>query len=175
VVALLDPRDAGPDLLDDARALVPEHHRQSRLEVTVRDVYVGVAQPRVRVADQHLPLPRPVEVELLDLDRLAGLVHHCGGGFHGASWVLGVRRQSSRRLPGAQGHERTRTSSNAAGLSIGAACPYGAAIHRSQKETAMNPESAPASQGDDQSAEQDVVTAESLIEEVSIDGMCGVY
>jgi mycofactocin precursor len=43
----------------------------------------------------------------------------------------------------------------------------------------MNPEPAPVGHrdnpSDDPSVEQDVVTAESLIEEVSIDGMCGVY
>ena len=56
VVAGLHPGHAGPDLLDDAGALVPEHHRQPGLEVAVRDVHVGVAQPGVGVPDQHLAL-----------------------------------------------------------------------------------------------------------------------
>ena len=72
VVAGLDAGHAGPDLLDDPRALVAEHHRQPGLEVAVRDVDVGVAQTRVGVADQHLALLRSVEFQLLDLDRLAG-------------------------------------------------------------------------------------------------------
>ncbi len=58
----------GPDLLDDARALVAQHHRQPSLQVAVSDVHVGVAQTGVRVADEDLTLPGAVEVELLDLD-----------------------------------------------------------------------------------------------------------
>ena len=77
-----DPGDARADLLDDPRALVAEHHRQPRREVTVHDVQVGVAQPRMGVADQHLPRLGAVEVELLDLDRLARLDDDRGLGLH---------------------------------------------------------------------------------------------
>ena len=85
MVAHLDAGDARPDLLDDPRALVAEHHRQPGLEVAVRDVHVGVAQARVGVADQDLALLRLVEVELLDLDPLAGLDDDRCLGLHAAS------------------------------------------------------------------------------------------
>jgi mycofactocin precursor len=39
----------------------------------------------------------------------------------------------------------------------------------------MNREPGTDNETENPSVEQDVVTAESLIEEVSIDGMCGVY
>ena len=104
VVAGLDPGDARADLLDDPGALVAEHHRQPGLEVAVRDVHVGVAQPGVGVADQHLAVLRAVEVEFLDLDRLAGLVDDCGLGLHhcpprGLGLTYGSVK--SRRSPGA--------------------------------------------------------------------------
>ena len=59
-----------------------EHHRQPRLQIAVGDVDVGMAQTCVGVADQNLTLPRPVEVELLDLDALARLVDDSGPGLH---------------------------------------------------------------------------------------------
>jgi hypothetical protein len=82
VVADLHARHARTDLLDDPRALVAEDHRQPGLEVAVRDVDIGVAQTRIRVADQDLTLLGSVEVELLDLDGLSELVHDGGLGLH---------------------------------------------------------------------------------------------
>ena len=82
VVARLHARDAGADLLDDARALVAEDHRQAGLEVAVGDVHVGVAEPGVGVPDEDLALLRAREVELDDLDRLAGLVDDSSLGLH---------------------------------------------------------------------------------------------
>src|SRR5580693_7179002 len=89
VVTGLHPGHAGTHLLDDPGALVAEHHRQARLEVAVRDVDVGVAQARVEEADQDLAVPRPVQVELLDLDALTRLVDHGCLGLHRLSfgWV----------------------------------------------------------------------------------------
>nr|WP_257909985.1 hypothetical protein [Janibacter limosus] len=80
----------GPTSLDDARTLVPEHHRQACLEVAVCDVDVGVAQAGVGVLDQHLTLARFVRGELLDLDALAGLDDDCCPGLHEVSsgWVI---------------------------------------------------------------------------------------
>jgi len=86
VVTGLHARHARPDLLDDPRALVAEHHRQPRREIAVRDVDVGVAQARVGVADEDLAFPRPVQVQLLDLDALAGLVDDSGLGLHRRSF-----------------------------------------------------------------------------------------
>src|SRR6266852_2632133 len=80
---------ARPDLLDDPRAFVAEHHRQPRLDIPVRDVDVGVAQARVGVADENLTFARAIQVELLDLDALAGLVDDSGLGLHRRSFGFG--------------------------------------------------------------------------------------
>ncbi len=82
VIAGLHAGDARADFLDDAGAFVAEHHRQPRLEVAVRDVDVGVTKTGMGVTDEDLTGLRPVEVELLDLDRLARLVDNCGFGLH---------------------------------------------------------------------------------------------
>src|SRR6185437_6926805 len=88
VVAGLHPGHARPDLLDDPRALVAEHHRQPRRKIAVRDVDVGVAQARVGVADQNLAILRAVQVELFDLDALAGFVYDSRLGLHRRSFGL---------------------------------------------------------------------------------------
>src|SRR5207245_1634902 len=46
VVAAAHVRDAGPDLVDDAGGLVPEHHGQGQGPVAVDDVPVAVADAR---------------------------------------------------------------------------------------------------------------------------------
>src|SRR4029079_18670151 len=112
VVPGLHPRHARADLLDDPGPLVPEHHRQPGLQVAVGDVHVGVAQSCVGVADQHLAVLRLVELQLLDLDRLAGLVHNGCAGLHGASWRCG----SLHSATGGTGRGPTdRTGGEAAG------------------------------------------------------------
>src|SRR5207244_13219180 len=80
VVAGLHPGHARPDLLDDPGTFVAQDHGQPRREVAVRDVDVGVAQARVGVADQNLAILRAVQVELFDLDALAGFVYNGGLG-----------------------------------------------------------------------------------------------
>jgi hypothetical protein len=49
---------------------------------------VGVAQARVGVADQNLAVLRTVQVELFDLDPLAGLVYDSRLGLHRRSFGL---------------------------------------------------------------------------------------
>jgi mycofactocin precursor len=53
------------------------------------------------------------------------------------------------------------------------------ALHRPDKEPAMRPQlstpPSPAPSTDVLTAEHDVIAVEDLIEEISIDGMCGVY
>jgi len=65
---------------------VTEHHGQPGREIAVRDVDVGVAQARVGVADQNLAVLRAVQVELFDLDALAGFVNDSGLGLHRRSF-----------------------------------------------------------------------------------------
>ena len=77
VVAGLDAGDAGADLLDDPGPLVSAHQREADVAPALAaDVFVGVAEPRRLVADQHLVLLWRVEVELGDLPVGAGLVQH---------------------------------------------------------------------------------------------------
>src|SRR5271169_468952 len=95
VVTGCHTRHAHADLLDDPRAFVAQHHRQPRREIAVRDVDVGVAQAGVGVADEDLAFPRPIQVELFDLDALAGLVDDSGLGLHRHSSRLGDGPNSS--------------------------------------------------------------------------------
>ena len=85
VVALLDPRDARPDLLDDAGALVAADDREARDDVPVAEVLVGVAQAGGDPADQHLPLLGLVEIQLGDLPIATGVPQHGCPGLHGFS------------------------------------------------------------------------------------------
>ena len=75
--------DAWPDLLDDARALVPADHRQWHPgEVTRPDVVVGVAQASRLERDQDLAVLRSVEVDFLDGPVLVDLPQHRGVRLH---------------------------------------------------------------------------------------------
>jgi hypothetical protein len=87
---------ARPDLLDDPRTLMAEHHRKPRREIAVSDVNVGVTQARVGVADENLTLPRPVQVKLLDLDALARFVDDSGPCLHRRSFGSADSPQSAR-------------------------------------------------------------------------------
>src|SRR5207247_5677082 len=78
VVAAAHVRDAGPDLLDDAGGLVPEHHRQGQGPVAVDDVPVAVADARRH--HTHAGLTR-LGALLLDVHHVEGgirLVQDCG-------------------------------------------------------------------------------------------------
>ena len=74
MIARLDVRYPGPDLLDDSRALVPEHGRHRSRVNASRRVQIGVADTARSHADEELPLPRRIELELLDHERSAVLV-----------------------------------------------------------------------------------------------------
>ena len=88
MITRLHAGHARPDLLDDPGAFVAEHHGQPRRQVAVRDVDIGVAQARVGVADQNLAVLRAVQVELFDLDALAGFVYDSRLGLHRSSFGL---------------------------------------------------------------------------------------
>ena len=81
MVAGRDERDAGPDPLDDARALVPEHARRVAGRVGARRrVQVGVADAARGEAHEHLAGLRLGQVDVLDDERLAELLEHRGAG-----------------------------------------------------------------------------------------------
>ena len=71
----------GADLLDDARGLMTKHDRHRIAIKPLDEVQVGMADPCGRSADQHLVRLGLVDLDVLDLERLADLAQH--GGFHG--------------------------------------------------------------------------------------------
>ena len=72
-IAHLRRQHAGPDGVDDARALVAEHHRQVVRPGAVHDVEVGAADAGGGDAHAHLARLRLAELDLLDAQRSAGL------------------------------------------------------------------------------------------------------
>jgi hypothetical protein len=93
VIAHLHARDRGADLLDDARALVAEHHRHRRRERAVADEQVGVADARRHDAHPHLVGLQVAELDVLQREgRTVRLHDGCGdgGGTHRceASWAM---------------------------------------------------------------------------------------
>ena len=85
VVARLEPADAGADLLDDPRPLVPAHDRVADRDVTGAQVVVGVAQPGRHEPDSTSPVLGRVEVQLDDLPVLAHVPEHRCPGLHATS------------------------------------------------------------------------------------------
>jgi len=77
VVAGSHGGDPGADLLDDAGTLVTDDAGKRDGQVAVHEVVVAVADPGSRDAHQDLPLPRPVELDLFDPQRLLRLVQDC--------------------------------------------------------------------------------------------------
>ena len=69
VIARRHAFDVGPDLLDDARGLVPEHHRQRPRPRAVDDREIGMADTRRLDPHQQLARLRLVELDLLDAER----------------------------------------------------------------------------------------------------------
>ena len=82
----LSERDAGPDLDDDARALMAEDRREQALGIGAGErVFVGVADAGGLDLDQHLAGARAVEIDGFDGQRLAGFVGDGGTHLHRAS------------------------------------------------------------------------------------------
>src|SRR5436190_11769565 len=74
MVARRERRDAGPDDLDDARALVPEHARRVAARVGAgRRVEIGVTDAAGDDADQRLARFRSLQLDVLDDERLPEL------------------------------------------------------------------------------------------------------
>ena len=80
VVAGLGVRDAGPDLLHDARRFVAQHHRQRRRPVAVHDVPVAMADAGGLDLDADLARLRPLLLEVDHVEALVVLETHRG--FH---------------------------------------------------------------------------------------------
>jgi hypothetical protein len=76
VVAFGQSGHAGPDLFDDARSLVTHHQRDRRLPLPAPHVQVAVAHPGRRDPYLHLAGTRFGQVDVDDLDGLAGGREH---------------------------------------------------------------------------------------------------
>src|SRR5262245_19300462 len=96
-VARLDERDSVADSLDDACALVTEDTRRvarrvgagGRVEIRVADAARGQA-------DEHLPFPRLLQLDLLDGERLPELLQHRCPDPHSASFLCAVQKLRAR-------------------------------------------------------------------------------
>src|SRR5207249_9051719 len=80
----LDTRDAGPDRLHDARALVASHHGEPRHDVAMPQVLVRMAEARGHESHQDLVIFRGIEVQLGDLPVLLDAAEYGSSGFHRA-------------------------------------------------------------------------------------------
>jgi hypothetical protein len=106
VVARLQPGHAGPDLLDDARALVAADDRVADGNVAGLQVLVGVAQADRHPAHQHLAGLGGVEVHLGDLEVIAQLAENRCLGLHAPSCpCLVILRASGPAVIGGQPQE----------------------------------------------------------------------
>ncbi|AHK34596.1 hypothetical protein Pd630_LPD07411 [Rhodococcus opacus PD630] len=71
MVARLEADDTRADLADYAGALVTADNRESPLALPLRDRKVGMTDARCTDLHEYFPLIRPVEVDVLDVERLA--------------------------------------------------------------------------------------------------------
>ena len=120
VVALLQRGHAGADIDDDARALVAEDRREQPFRIGAgAGEFVGVADAGRLDLDQHLAGFRPVEIDRLDDEGVAGLVGYRGASVHPAVSLFGSNRPDSgtirhagRTVPG-PARSRTRSIASA--------------------------------------------------------------
>ena len=105
-----------PDLDHHPRALMAEDARKNPLRVqTVQRIGVGVADAGGLDLDQHLPGPRPLQIDLDNLQRTFGLKGDGGAGFHGrGSLVWGrLSNRSAPRQPPLEQRRSAAASSSA--------------------------------------------------------------
>ena len=87
MVALAQRGHTLADIDHDARALVPQHHRELPFRVGARQrVFVGVADAGRLDLDQHLSFLGTLELDLFDDERRLRLVSHCCADLH--AWTL---------------------------------------------------------------------------------------
>ena len=101
VVAGRDVVDALPHGLDDAGALVPEHHRHAAgAEVAVGEVEVGVAHAGGGDAHEQLAGARRLELDLLDGERRVVGVQDGGADPHATRCASSASRSGDDAEPG---------------------------------------------------------------------------
>ena len=83
VIAGREARHALAHGLDHARALVAQHGRRVAGGIgAARGVHVGVADAAGGQPDEHLARPRPVQLDVLDHERLSELLEHGRADLH---------------------------------------------------------------------------------------------
>src|SRR4029450_2952542 len=101
VVARHDRRHPRTDLLDNARALVPEHGRRVAGRIGARGrVQIRVAAPARDEPDEHLACLRLRQVDLLDDERLTEPLEDGGPDPHAPNARTGSAKTDSRMTPG---------------------------------------------------------------------------
>jgi len=112
MVARRQPANVRPDRLDDPGALVTEHGRRITGRVGARGgVEVRVADPARVQTNQHLPIPRLRQLDLLHHERLTELLQHRRPHSHRARAPGAVdnRLHQHSRYTGSEMPERIRT------------------------------------------------------------------
>ena len=90
MLTLHEPLDLVADRLDNARPLVPQHHRRRPLPFAPDDVEVRTADADRGHADEHLVGPGIGELDLTHLERFVGRVEERGARLHVAGGPLYV-------------------------------------------------------------------------------------
>ena len=90
-VARRDERHSRADALHDAGALVAEHGGQGHRVPLVAHDEIGVADARGGDAHEHLVGAEIAELELLQRERRARALGHCGSDLHGSPFVRCVQ------------------------------------------------------------------------------------
>lgn len=88
--------------LDDARALVPEHHRGRSPPFAPQHVQVGAAEPDPGDAHENVAGAGLVELDLGDVQRTAGLTEERGARPHGyfaAAFFFAARSSTATTSP----------------------------------------------------------------------------
>ena len=114
VVALLQRRDAGADVDDDARAFVAEDHREQAFGIAARTrEFIRMADAGRLDLDQHFAGLRAGEIDVDDFERLAGLPGDGSARLHCSSALFPV----SGRVyaPACARHATSRRSARIAG------------------------------------------------------------
>lgn len=69
-------------LLNDPRPLMPQNGRQLEPKRLIERAQIRMAQTATDDANQHLPLPRCVDLDLFDFERTRATDDRCGGNRH---------------------------------------------------------------------------------------------
>jgi hypothetical protein len=84
MVAPFQGRDCGPDIHDDACALVTEDRREESFRIGTRKrVVVGMAEASRLDLDEYLTRFGSIEIDVFDAQGLSRLKGDCGARFHG--------------------------------------------------------------------------------------------